>query len=94
MFSDSTAGGAATPRTGSSGEALRLLVVDENPRDRALIVESLRAGLPGCRLVEIEDPSSIPLLIDAAAFDVVVTDHRPFGELCQLVIALEDGLLA
>jgi len=77
MFSDSTAGGAATPRTGSSGEALRLLVVDENPRDRALIVESLRAGFPGCRLVEIEDPSSILSLLDAAPFDVVVTDHRP-----------------
>ncbi len=77
MFSDSTAGGAATPRSGSSGEALRLLVVDENPRDRALIVESLRAGFPGCRLVEVEDPSSIPPLIDAAAFDVIVTDHRP-----------------
>src|SRR5262245_53868078 len=77
MFSDSTAGGVPTGRSGPTGEALRLLVVDENPRDRALIVESIKSGLPDCRIVELEDPASLGGILDGGLVDVVVTDHRP-----------------
>jgi PAS domain S-box-containing protein len=76
MFSDSTAGGP-TGRAGSSGEALRLLVVDENSRDRALIVESLKAGFPGGAILELHDPAKLGAILDAGLFDVVVADHRP-----------------
>jgi PAS domain S-box-containing protein len=77
MFSDSTAGGSPTGRPGPTGEALRLLVVDENPRDRALIGEALRSGFPGCRILELEDPANLGGVLDGSLVDVVVTDHRP-----------------
>jgi two-component system, cell cycle sensor histidine kinase and response regulator CckA len=76
MFSDSTASGAATGRSGATGEALRILVVDENPRDRAVIADALKAGFPGCRLIELQDPESLAALLEAG-LDVVVADHRP-----------------
>ena len=77
MFSDSTAGGGPTGRAGTSGEALRLLVVDDSARDRALIVESLKAGFPGCAIAELQDPAQLERSLDAGRVDVIVADHRP-----------------
>src|SRR5262245_35844245 len=77
MFSDSTAGGSPTGRPGPTGEALRLLVVDESARDRALIVEALRSGFPGCRILELQDPAGVGSFLDGGLPDVIVTDHRP-----------------
>jgi len=77
MPSDATAGASPTGRIGSSGEALRILVVDENPRDRALIVETLEAGIPGARVSRPDDPAELDHMVEATAFDVVVADHRP-----------------
>ena len=70
------AGGGPIRRSRPPGEALRILVVDENPRDRGLIVESLKAGLPDCRILEATGPDGLgPLL--GEPLDVVVADHRP-----------------
>ncbi len=77
MPSDATAGGSPTGRAGSLGEALRILVVDENPRDRALIVESLEKGIPGARVSQVEDPAQLARILDEGFFDVVLADHRP-----------------
>ncbi len=77
MPSDSTPARGPTSRDGTAGEVLRILVLDENARDRALIAESLRNGLPGCDVVEALDPAALPELLDRGAFDLIVADHRP-----------------
>ncbi len=77
MPSDATAGGSPTGRAGSSGEALRILVVDENPRDRALITRALEEGFANARVTAVEDAGDLPRVLDAGAFDLVVADHRP-----------------
>ena len=59
MASDSTPARGPNTRAGAPGEVLRILVIDENPRDRALIAESLRNGLPESEVVEVQDPSEL-----------------------------------
>ncbi len=77
MPHDATAGGSPTGRAGFSGEALRILVVDESPRDRALIVEALEQGIPTARVTVVDDPAQFPVVLDERAFDVILADHRP-----------------
>ncbi len=77
MASDSTAPHGPGSRARAQGEALRVLVIDENPRDRDLIVESLSNGLPGSSARCVESPGELPAILAEGAFDVVVADHRP-----------------
>jgi two-component system cell cycle sensor histidine kinase/response regulator CckA len=64
-------------RAGAPGEILRILVIDESPRDRALIAESLRNGLPDSRVAEVRDPGELPAALERDDFDVILVDHRP-----------------
>ena len=77
MASDSTPARGPNTRAGAPGEVLRILVIDESPRDRALIAESLRNGLPESEVVEIQDPAALSAALERADFDVVLADHRP-----------------
>ncbi len=77
MASDSTAPFGPGSQAGSRGEALRVLVVDQNPRDRDSIVESLGSGLPGCETIVVGDPGELPAILERGAFDVILADHRP-----------------
>ncbi len=77
MPSDPSAGRGGTSRGGLSGEALRILVIDASPRDRALIREALQAGIPDSVAIEVEEADELPAILDGAAFDVIVADHRP-----------------
>jgi len=77
MASDSTAPFGPGSRAGSPGGILRILVIDENPRDRDSIVESLRNGLPGCEPSLLLDPGELAEVLDRGAFDVILADHRP-----------------
>ncbi|HWZ86062.1 MAG TPA: PAS domain S-box protein, partial [Thermoanaerobaculia bacterium] len=77
MASDSTAPFGPASRAGSPEGILRILVIDENPRDRDSIVESLRNGLPGCEPSLLLDPSGLAEVLERGAFDVVLADHRP-----------------
>ena len=77
MASDSTPARGPNTRAGAPGGILRILVIDESPRDRALIAESLREGLPGSRVAELLDPGELPAALESADFDVILLDHRP-----------------
>src|SRR3954468_14388466 len=77
MPSDPTASRGPSLTGGLAGEALRVLVVDESARDREMLRDALVAGLPGCRVAMVLDPSELPRSLDAGAYDVVVADHWP-----------------
>ncbi|HEY1434772.1 MAG TPA: PAS domain S-box protein, partial [Thermoanaerobaculia bacterium] len=77
MASDSTAPHGSGARAGTPGATLRVLVIDENPRDRDLIVESLRNGLPESEPVLVTDPAALAGTLERGGFDVIVADHRP-----------------
>src|SRR5262245_3796633 len=77
MFSDSLVGRGLADRSHHSGEALRVLVVDENPRDRVQIEEAVRQAFPGSRTRAVSDPSGLDQILEAGDFDMVVSDHRP-----------------
>ena len=77
MPSDSTAGRGGTSRGGFDGVTLRILVIDASSRDRALIRDALQTGLPDSVAVEVQEPGELPGILEAAAFDVVLADHRP-----------------
>jgi PAS domain S-box-containing protein len=62
---------------GEVGEILRILVVDESPRDRDLIRALLRNALGNVDVVEVTDPAEVEKHIAAGRFDVVLADHRP-----------------
>ncbi len=77
MFSDSLAGRGLRDRSRRTGEALRVLVIDENPRDRVQIEEAARQAFPGSRTEAVSDPFQIDGILDAGEFEMVVADHRP-----------------
>ena len=77
MSSDSTARFGPGSRAEASGEALRILVVDESAGDRERIVDALRAGLPTSRVSALLEPGELDSVLARRDFDVVVADHRP-----------------
>lgn len=52
-----------------------VLLVDDDPDDRALIARELRGAFPGVRIVEATDEGSLERGLDATDIDVVVTDY-------------------
>src|SRR5215831_3235781 len=69
------------PRTGSgaAGDALRILVVDENGAERERTLAVLGAELPGASVEAVGDPEALTRAVERGAFDVVVADHRLGG---------------
>lgn len=53
----------------------RVLLVDDDPDDRALVARELARAFPGVRIVEAGDEGSVERALDAGDVDVVVTDH-------------------
>ncbi len=52
----------------------RLLLVDDNPDDRALVARELRKDMPGIGITEVLDLSALDTVLEAGAFDLVITD--------------------
>src|SRR4051794_9896388 len=77
MPSDPVTGRGPSLAGSRTGEALRILVVDESTRDREMLRDALTTGLPGCRITVLVQPSELARSLDAAGYDVVVVDHRP-----------------
>ena len=77
MPPDPTASRGPDSRGGSPGESLRVLIVDESPRDRELIRTSLRGSFGNVETIEIADPAELDKALAAGQFDVVLADHRP-----------------
>jgi diguanylate cyclase (GGDEF)-like protein len=55
---------------------LRVLVLDDNPDDRALIARSLRQGLGDVALIEAVDEQSFRAVLDAGEHDITLTDYQ------------------
>jgi signal transduction histidine kinase len=53
-----------------------VLVIDDNPDDRALVVRALRAEFPSAGLREIPDAATLEAAFAAGGFDAVVTDYQ------------------
>ena len=77
MPSDPSPARAPGSRAGAAGEVLRILVIDESPRDRSSIAGALREGFAGCEVLEVTEPAGLPELLERGEFDVVLADHRP-----------------
>ncbi|GAB4213236.1 MAG: hypothetical protein OHK0022_50100 [Roseiflexaceae bacterium] len=55
---------------------LRILLIDDNPRDRVLTTRELRRTFAGAQIVEIIDAAGLAEALAADGFDVVVTDYQ------------------
>lgn len=55
---------------------LRILLIDDNPGDRALAIRALQPAFPSLQVIEILDQGSLKRAIQAKNFDVVVTDFQ------------------
>jgi PAS domain S-box-containing protein len=55
---------------------LRLLIVDDNPNDRLLIVRELKREFPDLEVEEILKPEDFSQSLSAGKFDLVVTDYQ------------------
>jgi len=57
-------------------EHLRILIVDDNPDDRALAARALLHDFPACEITEVANPTELDRAIEAGNFDAVVTDYQ------------------
>ncbi|MBW4564220.1 MAG: response regulator [Mojavia pulchra JT2-VF2] len=57
-------------------QALRILVIDDNPGDRALIIRQLQRQLADLQAQEIRDNSELLSAVAADQFDLVITDYQ------------------
>lgn len=57
-------------------QSLRVLVVDDNPQDRRLVVRELRKAYPDSQVFEAIDEQQLVERIDEANFDIVITDYH------------------
>ncbi|MCX6348234.1 MAG: response regulator, partial [Candidatus Aureabacteria bacterium] len=55
---------------------LRILLLDDNPDDRALVVRTLSGEFPGVGIVEAIDAASLERVLAAGGFDLVITDFH------------------
>lgn len=55
---------------------LRVLLIDDNPDDRALVERELRLRIDRVEVRHVSDAAALAETLDAGGFDVVVTDYR------------------
>ncbi len=55
---------------------MRLLLVDDRPEDRELIVRRLRQQFQQAELIEVANPATFQQVLDQGPFDLVVTDYQ------------------
>jgi PAS domain S-box-containing protein len=59
----------------AGGSFFRVLHIDDNPDDRALVTHELRAVLPDVAVIEAGDPAALKDALDRGGFDLVITDY-------------------
>ena len=59
-----------------SERSLRLLLVDEDPDDRAMAVQVLRKQFPKLRVTQVWDADRLEVALDGRPFDAVITDYH------------------
>lgn len=57
-------------------EELHVLLVDDNPDDRALVAREMRREFPKLRPSEVTDQKGFSRVLDGPAFDLVITDFH------------------
>ena len=60
----------------SGGSSYKILHVDDNPNDRALVARELRREMPDLSITEISDRKSLDQALEQADFDLVITDYE------------------
>jgi DNA-binding NarL/FixJ family response regulator len=55
---------------------LRILLVDDNPQDRHLVMRELRKAFPDAEIVEAINQSQLDEQISLASFELVITDYH------------------
>ncbi len=55
---------------------MKILLIDDNRFDRALVIRELAREFPEAEVVEIADPSALKPALAAADFEVVITDYQ------------------
>lgn len=73
--SDNSPASAFTSNRHSTGE-LHVLLVDDNPQDRLLVVRELRKEYPDLRVVEPLTERQLVEALEGNGFDVVITDYQ------------------
>lgn len=62
----------------SGGAPYRVLHVDDNPDDRALVARELQRDLPELSVVEVGDSQSLERALTDGQYDLVITDYELF----------------
>jgi PAS domain S-box-containing protein len=62
----------------SGGSSYKILHVDDNPDDRALVAHELRRELPDLAITEVSDERALNDALHNADFDLVITDYELF----------------
>lgn len=57
-------------------ERPQILLIDDNPDDRALVARELGRAFPGFHPLHITDGASFERLLNAGGFDLVITDYQ------------------
>src|SRR5438093_12304499 len=57
-------------------ESVHVLLVDDNPDDRALIMAELPRELPNLRMTEVFDQAGLDAAIARGGLDLVITDYQ------------------
>src|SRR5881397_1077459 len=55
---------------------LNILLVDDNPDDRSLVIRKLNQEFPGCQVSQVTDLRQLTLALERGLWDLVVTDHQ------------------
>jgi PAS domain S-box-containing protein len=55
---------------------LKLLLIDDNPDDRALVMRELRREFPDVRIEQARDAHSLGQALEGGVFDLVITDYQ------------------
>ncbi|VXC44357.1 response regulator [Massilia sp. 9I] len=64
------------PESISPSNPLRVLLIDDNPDDRALVERELRLRIEAVEVRHISDAAGLSEALEAGGFDVAVTDYR------------------
>ena len=57
-------------------QPLKILLVDDNPDDRALVMRALSREFPGVHVEQVKDAQGLAQALDRGGFDLVSTDYQ------------------
>src|SRR5574340_157085 len=81
-----------TPKRVDALAPLRVMIVDDDPGDRALAARELRREFPGVKITEASNREELRDAIEKAEFDLVITDYHLGWSDGIAVLAMKAGL--